>query len=176
MLAVSVLLPVISSSLKKGPDVPHFRFLPVRAGTVTLSRRLLVVTAVDSRRLAKGSSGRSETEMSCLASLSSLPSLGLLFGCRPCFPHQLHIHIGQCNALTLLSLAGPPSEVMPLSIFLTMQGCSTDVMLRAGMGSHGAGSCMSLSFWVGAASAMAVVLLATSAVQSNLWLPVAASP
>jgi hypothetical protein len=47
----------------KGPEEPRLRLRPVRFGTVTLSRRLLVVTAVESKRLANGSSGRNETEM-----------------------------------------------------------------------------------------------------------------
>jgi hypothetical protein len=45
---------------------------------------------------------------------------------------------------TLLSLTGPPSEVMPLSMFLTMHGCSTTEMARDGMGNHGACRCSSL--------------------------------
>jgi len=65
----------ISSSLMKGPEVPRLRLRPVLFGTVTLSRMLLVVTAVESSRLAKGSSGRSETEMSCLRSSSFSPSV-----------------------------------------------------------------------------------------------------
>jgi hypothetical protein len=60
----------ISPSDKKGPEVPRFRFRPVSFGTVTLSNKLCVVTACESKRFANGSSGRSETEMSCL-SLSS---------------------------------------------------------------------------------------------------------
>jgi hypothetical protein len=64
-----------SASVKNGPGEPRLRLRPVRLGTVTLSSRLLVVTAVESRRLAKGSSGRSDTEMSCLSSSSSSPPL-----------------------------------------------------------------------------------------------------
>lgn len=64
------LLCLISSSVKKGPDEPRFRFRPVRLGTVTLKSRLLVRTGVDNSRLAKGSSGRSETEMSFFSSSS----------------------------------------------------------------------------------------------------------
>jgi len=45
--------------------------------------------------------------------------------------------------LTLLNLTGPPSEVMPLSMFLTMHGCSTTEMARDGMGSQGACCCLS---------------------------------
>ena len=59
-----------SSSERKGPEVPRFRLRPVRFGTVTLSRRLFVLTGVDSKRLAKGSSGRNETDMSFLSSSS----------------------------------------------------------------------------------------------------------
>lgn len=40
---------------------------------------------------------------------------------------------------TLLSFNAPPSDVMPLSTFLMMQGCSTTEMARDGMGNHGAG-------------------------------------
>jgi hypothetical protein len=47
--------------------------------------------------------------------------------------------------LTLLNLTGPPSEVMPLSMFLTMHGCSTTEMVRDGMGSQGACCCVSLA-------------------------------
>lgn len=55
--------------------VPRFLFLPVRLGTVTLSSRLFVVTGVDNRRLAKGSFGRSDTEISFFSSSSSSPLL-----------------------------------------------------------------------------------------------------
>jgi hypothetical protein len=65
----SLLLP-ISCSDRKGPEEPRFRLRPVRLGTVTLSSKLLVRTGVDSKRLANGSSGRSDTEMSCLSSSS----------------------------------------------------------------------------------------------------------
>lgn len=47
------------------------------------------------------------------------------------------------NAPTLLSLEGPPREVMPLSIFLMMHGCSMTETARAGMGNHGASCCWS---------------------------------
>ena len=40
------------------------------------------------------------------------------------------------SSLTLLSLIGPPKEVMPLSRFLMIHGCSTTEMAREGMGSH----------------------------------------
>jgi hypothetical protein len=65
----------ISSSDKKGPAVPRLRLRPVRFGTVIFNKRLLVVTAVESNRFANGSSGRSETEMSCLSSSSFSPSV-----------------------------------------------------------------------------------------------------
>lgn len=54
-----------------------------------------------------------------------------------------HALLFTCPHLTLLNLTGPPSEVMPLSTFLTMHGCSTTEMARHGMGSKGA-SCFSL--------------------------------
>jgi hypothetical protein len=83
ILLVSVRVPFVdplevspcSAWVKKGPEVPCLRLRPVRFGTVTLSSKLLVVTAMESKRLANGSSGRSETEMSCLRSSSSLSSL-----------------------------------------------------------------------------------------------------
>jgi hypothetical protein len=56
---------------------------------------------------------------------------------------------------TLLSLRAPPSEVMPLSTFLMMQGCSTTEMAREGMGNHGA-NCLPWS-WLTAASAEGIV-------------------
>jgi hypothetical protein len=74
---------LISCSFKKGPEEPRLRFRPVRLGTVTLSSTLLVVTGVESKRLAKGSSGRSETEMSNLSSSLSLAA-GSTFDRRPC--------------------------------------------------------------------------------------------
>lgn len=43
-----------------------------------------------------------------------------------------------CAPRTLLNLTGPPSDVMPLSMFLTMHGCSTTEIERAGMDSQGA--------------------------------------
>jgi hypothetical protein len=60
----------ISSSDRKGPEEPRFRLRPVRLGTVTFNSKLFVRTGVDSKRLANGSSGRSDTEMSCLSSSS----------------------------------------------------------------------------------------------------------
>jgi hypothetical protein len=51
--------------------VPRFLLLPVRFGTVNLSSRLFVVTGVDNRRLARGSYGRSDTEISFFSSSSS---------------------------------------------------------------------------------------------------------
>jgi hypothetical protein len=132
-------LPSISSSARKGPDVPRLRLRPVRFGTVTLRSRLLVVTAAESKRLANGSSGRSETEMSCLSSSSFSPSVvpsGLVR--RPYEARQSPVFVLTLLCLTLLSLTGPPSERMPLSTFLTMHGCSTAEMARDGIGSHGA--------------------------------------
>lgn len=129
-----------SSSERKGPEVPRFRLRPVRFGTVTLSRRLFVLTGVDSKRLAKGSSGRNETDMSFLS--SSSPSALVVVSNRDrrpwasVSPSQSGRHC-YCR-LTLLSLTGPPNEVMPLSTFLTMAGCSTTETARDGIGSHGA--------------------------------------
>jgi hypothetical protein len=56
---------------------------------------------------------------------------------------------------TLLSLRAPPSEVMPLSTFLMMQGCSTTEMARDGMGNHGANWLP--SSWLTAASAEGIM-------------------
>lgn len=70
LVLVLLVCPWASPSVKKGPVVPRFRFLPVRFGSVTFSRRLLVVTGVESRRLANGSSGRSDTEIIFLSSSS----------------------------------------------------------------------------------------------------------
>ena len=47
---------------------------------------------------------------------------------------------------TLLRRKAPPSEIMPLSTFLTMQGCSTTDIARDGTCNHGAG-CLS-SAWL----------------------------
>jgi hypothetical protein len=73
----------MSSSLRKGPEEPRLRFRPVRLGTVTLSSTLFVVTADESRRLAKGSSGRNETEIRLLSSSLSLLA-GSSFESKPC--------------------------------------------------------------------------------------------
>ena len=51
-----------SFSARNGPEEPRFLLRPVRLGTVTLSSKLVVVTGVETRRLAKGSSGRSDAE------------------------------------------------------------------------------------------------------------------
>jgi hypothetical protein len=56
---------------------------------------------------------------------------------------------------TLLSLRAPPSEVMPLSTFLMMQGCSTTEMARDGMSNHGANWLP--SSWLTAASAEGIM-------------------
>lgn len=141
----------ISSSVRKGPVVPRFRLRPVRFGTVTLMRRLFVLTGVDSKRLAKGSSGRSETEMSFLS--SSSPSALVVVSNRDRRPWA-SVSLSQSGRhcycrLTLLSLTGPPNEVMPLSTFLMIAGCSTTETARDGMGSQGA-----CSFSVGMALSM----------------------
>jgi hypothetical protein len=100
-----------------------------------------VVTAMESRRLAKGSSGRSETEMSCLSSSSLSPSaVGSSLAHRPCASCQSLFAVFLIHR-TLLSFRGPPSEAMPLSTFLMMHGCSTTETGRNGMGSHGACCC-----------------------------------
>lgn len=52
------------SSGRNGPEEPRFRLRPVRLGALTFRSRLLVGTGVASKRLAKGSSGRNETDTS----------------------------------------------------------------------------------------------------------------
>jgi hypothetical protein len=102
---------------------------------------LLVLTGVDSNRLANGSSGRSETEMSFFN--SSSPSALVVVSSRDRSPYACQPPNGvgtplRLPLLTLLNLTGPPSEIIPLSRFFTMQGCSTAEMAREGTGSQGA--------------------------------------
>lgn len=59
--------------------------------------------------------------------------------------------------LTLLSLTGPPSETMPLSMFLMRHGCSTTEMARDGTCSHGA-VCSTAFSWVDTTSVWTAVM------------------
>lgn len=116
-------------------------------------------TGVDSKRLAKGSSGRRETEMSFLSSSSpSALTVVSSFDRRP-LGHVLACGCGMelCKDLlpTLLSLTGPPNEAMPFSTFLMMAGCSTTEMARDGIGSHDACWLSPFAVCVGCSSLMA---------------------
>lgn len=150
-----------SSWARNGPEVPRLRLRPVRLGTVTLSSRLLVATGVESKRLASGSSGRSETEMTLGRAFSPLaPGCGSSLALKPWRPCQLQPRgDGDGDAglePTLLSLRDPPSERMPLSTFLTRHGCSTTDTAREGICSHGA-ACSGAVLCVSGASLRSMV-------------------